>query len=151
MFGKDSRWGFTTVEVVVLISLLSLLALVAVPSYLSHRANSQASCLSKKFRTYAIAFQAYAEQEGTWPPDQTAGQVPLGMESRLPAFDEESIVGGQWDWDGTGGDHPPAVSLIAPKASWGVLTRIDRILDDGNLNTGILVYNENKVTLLLAY
>jgi len=150
MLGRLGKSGITNVEGFVLMSLLGLLSLVAIPSYLSHRANSQAADLSKKFRTYAMAFQTYAEEVGTWPPQQVAGQVPYGMESRLPDFTEETEIGGQWEWESFNDQQQPALSLVNPTGSTAVYARIDTLLDDGNLTTGCLVYNDNKITLLLT-
>jgi len=149
MTGWEKRQGFSILEVTALTSVISLLLLVAVPSYMTYRTHNQASCVARMFRTYAAAFNHYAEENGNWPSTFSLGHIPKGMGSLLPHFFEESDIGGHWEWEYNATVHRGRISLVKCEDKVEVLERIDHILDDGNLKTGSMVYADNRISLIL--
>lgn len=133
----------------VVVILIGLLASLAIPAFLGARDRSQASSLANNFRIYAGAFEIFATENGHWPPDATHGQIPVGMEDSLSRFSEESIVGGNWDWEQDAVGVTAGISLRASSAAVNVFERIDAILDDGNLGGGLFILNGDRVTYIL--
>jgi type IV pilus assembly protein PilA len=135
----------------VVVVIIGLLASVAVPGYLKIRTNSQASVIANSFRVYVHAFEVHAIEFGFWPPDTQPGKIPPGMEGQLPKFDQPSVVGGQWDWEFSASGVNAGISLRDTNAADHLLTRIDTLLDDGDLTTGNLRYttNGNGVTYIM--
>lgn len=149
MAGRKKTSGFSMVEILIVVSILGMLAMIAVPSYINSRSCSQATAVADNFRTYAAAFQIYCTEKGAWPPDAMAGMVPQGMEGHLPRFNEEAVIGGRWDWE-SGTDSPKAsISLVNYRSNHRVVQQVDRILDDGNLSTGLILGHGNRLTLVL--
>lgn len=136
-------------EIVALLSVLSLLTIVAVPSYISHQNNCRAAAVANCFRTYATAFRNYSMEEQSWPKDVQPGMIPPGMELQLPLFDEESALGGKWDWQPHTDDCEASICLMHAEPSESIASRVDEILDDGNLHTGNLVLEEDSIVLYL--
>ncbi len=142
--------GFSLMEIVVILSVVSLFMIVTIPSYIIHQRNCRASAVANCFRTYATAFRNYSIEEQAWPQNTQPGKIPAGMEQQLPLFDQESVLGGKWDWEPHTEDCDASICLIHPAPSESVISKIDTILDDGNLNTGDLVLRENRVTFYLS-
>lgn len=150
MKNQDSCPGFLAMEIIALISVISLLAIVSLPSYISHQRNTDAACVANCFRTYATAFRNYSLEKHKWPENTIPGTIPSGMEFQLPQFDEESAVGGNWDWQYSANSDKAAICLVNLSTNEAMITRIDEIIDDGNPYTGDLVMEEDRVTFHLS-
>jgi prepilin-type N-terminal cleavage/methylation domain-containing protein len=146
-----SRKGFTLVETMVVVGIIGLLTSVSIPAVQKARTGSLASSLANNFRTYAQAFEIHALEEGIWPDDANHGVIPAGMEGQLPRFTEETVAGGNWDWEYQTMGVVAGVSLYQSNAEPEILERIDEILDDGNLLTGNFISNGDRVTLVLEH
>lgn len=143
------RNGFTLLELMIVVTIIGIIAAIAVPAYLSTRARTQANALANNFRVYSAAFEIYAMETGRWPPDSNRGVIPDGMEGQLPRFTEPSIVGGRWDWEYNTMGVTAGISLVASNASDKVLTKLDDSLDDGDLGSGRMVLNGDRITYAL--
>jgi type IV pilus assembly protein PilA len=141
--------GFSLVEIMIVVVIIGLLAAIAIPAFLNSRNRSQATAIANNFRVYSQAFEVFATDTGNWPPDSNPGGIPTGMEDSLRSWNEPTPVGGQWDWDRGVLGIQAGVTLINSTASNGMLERIDRILDDGNLSTGRFQRLGSGVTLIL--
>lgn len=145
----QSSHGFSLVEIMIVVVIIGLLAAIAIPAFMSSRTRSQATALANNFRVFSDAFEVYATENGTWPPDAGPGGMPTGMAESLRTWNEPTPVGGQWDWDRGVLGISAGVTLINSNAPDSVLERIDDILDDGNLSTGRFQRLGNGVTLIL--
>jgi prepilin-type N-terminal cleavage/methylation domain-containing protein len=142
--------GFTLVEIMVTVSIISLLTSISVPAVMSAKDKALAASLANNFRTYAAAFEIYCMEEGSWPADGMPGEVPAGMEERLPKFAENTYQDGKWDWEHNAVGVTAGVSLRLSTINEQVLARIDKILDDGDLTAGnFRSTNGNGVTYIL--
>lgn len=141
--------GFSLVEIMMIVLIIGLLAAIAIPAYLNARTRSQATTLANNFRIYAAAFEIYATEEGSFPPDVNRGIIPAGMEGRLPKFTEPSIVGGNWDWDQGSVGFTAAVTLIGSDIEPRVARKIDEILDNGDPASGRLILRNNMVIYVI--
>ncbi|NDV63264.1 prepilin-type N-terminal cleavage/methylation domain-containing protein [Puniceicoccales bacterium CK1056] len=142
--------GFTLVETMITVTIIGLLTSVSVPAVMSAKDRALAVSLANDFRTYAAAFEIYALEEGSWPADGLPGSIPAGMEDQLPKFAETTYQNGKWDWEHNAVGVTAGVSLRLSSIDEKVLTRIDEMLDDGNLTAGkFRKTNGNGVTLVL--
>ena len=149
MLFKRHSSGFTLVEIMVVVVIIGLLAAMALPGFTKSRSRSQATAVVNNLRVYGSAFEVYAMEEGTWPPDENRGIIPPGMEGQLPRFTEETHVGGSYDWDPGVFGYTAAVSIVDIKAGANVLSEVDKILDDGDPSAGLIVISGNRLSYIL--
>jgi prepilin-type N-terminal cleavage/methylation domain-containing protein len=131
-----SRSGFTLVELMIVVGVIALLAAIALPGFVRSRENSLNSRFASDIRIARDAFIMYAQERGNYPPDVQPGVLPQGMEDYLKRVDwgGTTPLGGVWDWDNWA--QVKGVSVLGCVAGQEQLTRLDRMIDDGNLNTG---------------
>jgi prepilin-type N-terminal cleavage/methylation domain-containing protein len=135
------RLGMTLLEVLITISILAMLAVVLIPairSAMAHRENVEAAHLLRKA---VSAFELYSAEQGAFPADRTPAVVPPEMSAyyfpyyQIDWWTQKTPVGGYWDWD-AGYHYAFSVSIHAPERSLKQLQNFDRLIDDGNLETG---------------
>ncbi len=146
----EGNQGFTLVELMIVVAIIGLLAALAIPAYLSTRDRSVATAVANNLRTYNNAFQIYATENGSWPPDANSGIVPPGMEGELPKFTEETAVGGTYDWEYMTMNVTAGISIVGSNLDTRLAQKIDEILDDGNLSTGRFIANGSRYTYVLV-
>ena len=131
--------GFTLIEVMIVVAILGLLLAMAMPGMKRVRENAQNSRFASDLNVARSAFLEYSFFNGTYPPDVTPGIMPQGMEDYLlrMRWNKRTSVGGQWDWDYQQFGTRAGVSVYQPTADATQLQRLDEMIDDGNLNTGI--------------
>ena len=99
------------------------------------------------FRTFAAAFDTYAQEFGVFPPEAAAGVMPTGMSDRLngTAWMRQTPMGGRYNWENNqlhfGVRYRAAIAISATGASplpldVAQLIDMDRTNDDGNLLGG---------------
>jgi prepilin-type N-terminal cleavage/methylation domain-containing protein len=131
--------GFTLVELMIVVAIVGLLSAVAVPGFLRAGQTAQSNRFASDIRVACDAFIQFAAENGRYPPDCTPGVMPPGMASYLKkvSWDEPTAVGGSWDWDQGVFGVLAGVSVYQPSASAAQMQRIDAIIDDGDLATGV--------------
>jgi prepilin-type N-terminal cleavage/methylation domain-containing protein len=149
------RCGLTLVEILLAVAIIGILAAMLTPAIgLAIRSRQNAEC-ARKLRLAVQAFDLYASETGSYPPDQDVpGETSVAaMESyyfpylKIDWWGEATELGGRWDWDVGYHGFNFSVSIWGPTASTAQLTEFDRLIDDGNLNTG----NFRKVGLQYHY
>jgi type II secretory pathway pseudopilin PulG len=139
--------AFTIVQVLVSMSVGSIVLAVCVPKVKKSELQSRATIIVSDIRTFASAFEGYAQEKGAWPAEADAGTMPTGMADRLgpTAWLRATPIGGQYNWESDqvhGGTRYRAVISISETSASPLpvneemLKEIDRLMDDGNLNTG---------------
>lgn len=135
----DQSTGFTTLEIMIVVSVIALLAALALPNFMKSRTSAQNARFVSDLRTATDAFELFALAAGDYPPDAVPANVPSGMEDYLARFnwDAPSSIGGQWDWDNGIIGSDEGVSIIGVTATDTRMAQIDAEIDDGDLFTGL--------------
>ncbi len=130
--------GFTLVEIMVSAAIIGLLAALSVPTVLGSGNKARARRFARDIKTAGHAFVQYAMETGEYPADKTPGQMPDGMSEYLSGFpwNEDTVIGGQWDWDFLQFGTHAGVSVYQPDWDDSQMAEIDSIIDDGNLSSG---------------
>ena len=122
----------------IVVAIIGLLAAIAIPSFMKSRVNAQASAIANDFRVFSGAFEQYALETGNYPPsDWSQGAYPTGMDEAwlTDSWVGDSPIGGYYVFhDPPGGS--PLVLLALNNMDTEMMTRVDEILDDGNLGSG---------------
>jgi len=137
----SGRQGFTLVEVMMVVVIIGLLASFAIPAFMKVRQQSYASSIANNFRVYRAEFEMFVMEFGYWPDDANPSEVPDGMEGRLNRFWEGFETEDEWDWERNAVNVSVGISLQGGRTSDGVMTRVDEILDDGDLASGSFFAN----------
>ena len=144
--------GFTLVEIMVVVTIISFLAMMAVPAIRLVELKARATATANDLRVFETAFETYASEKGGFPPSSTdPGVLPAGMTDRIKAgnWASASPVGGHFSFEANqdfGGVHCTAAITISSTsdspltADGAQLQALDKIIDDGNLNTGNLIF-----------
>lgn len=128
-------------------SIGSIVMSFAVPKVKQAERQSRSTIIVADLRTFSTAFEGYAQERGSWPEESDAGKIPTDMEGRLgpTGWLRPTPIGGQYNWESNqmhGGVRYRAAISISETSISGlpvneeILLEIDKLLDDGNLDTG---------------
>lgn len=143
--------GFTLVEIMVVVAIISFLAMMAVPAFRKLQSRARATATANDLRVFETAFETYASEKGVFPPSASPGELPPEMAGRIKGDDwtQASPIGGHFTWERNvdfGGNKVSAAITITSTSDSTLtgnaaeLEELDRILDDGNLSTGNLIF-----------
>lgn len=155
-----SAAGFSLVEIMIVVTIISLLGTLAVPYAKRYQLASRATVVASDLRTFAAAFEAYAQENGGFPAESGPGEMPAGMAERLgtTAWLRPSPIGGQYNWENNqmhGGVRYKAAicisesSTVPLEVNGDLLQAIDKIIDDGDLTTGSFRTGVNNDALFI--
>jgi prepilin-type N-terminal cleavage/methylation domain-containing protein len=122
------RDAFTLIELMIVVGIITLLAVMALPSFLRARQRAQNTKFINAIRVASGAFDMYAIEHSSYPPDVNRGIVPPGMASYFGPtlnWSGPTPIGGQWDWDKDVFGFKAGVSVVSPGASHQQLLDID--------------------------
>ena len=128
------------VEIMIVLVLIGVLGALAVAAHHNLASRSRYLLLQNELRVASNAMEAYATEQGGWPPDGGGGW-PAAANDYLPPpnrWTRPTPLGGSWSWV-RGVDGVEAALRISGYE--GGLERgleVDRLIDDGNLSAGIL-------------
>ncbi len=149
--GRQSRRarqaGFNLIQLMLSLAIGSIVVSVAVPKVKQSERISRSTIIVADLRTFASAFEGYAQERGGWPDEQPAGKMPPEMNERLGSTSwlRTTPIGGQYNWDSNqlhAGTRYKAVISISETdgapfpVNEEVLLEIDKLVDDGSLTTG---------------
>ena len=136
---QNRQNAFTLVEIMIVVAIIALLAAIAIPGFLRARERAQNAKFVNALRTVSGAFDMYAMEHNSYPPDVNRGIIPPGMAPYFDAtfdFTAPTPIGGLWDWDKDNFGFNAGISVVNPTALRLQLQDIDQSWDDGNLVTG---------------
>jgi type IV pilus assembly protein PilA len=135
---KRKNSGFTVVEMMIVVAVIGLLAAIGIPSMLRAGEKSRIARFSREIKAAGHAFVQHAMETGSYPSDKTPTQMPDGMAPYLAKFPwaEDTVIGGQWDWDYQQFGIEAGVSVYQPDWNSDLMVKVDALMDDGNLSTG---------------
>lgn len=138
MKAAHPKSGFTLVEIMITTSIIGLLASLGVPNMVKAGQNARNTRFAREIKAAGYAFVQYAFEYGDYPADKNPSQMPNGMAEYLSGFpwNEDTVIGGQWDWDYEVFGIHAGVSVRSPDADEEQMRKIDAIIDDGNLGSG---------------
>lgn len=149
---RRPNYGFTLVEIMIVVVIIGLLAALGVPAWARARRNSQNSALANDLRQAAYAAQTYAFESGAWPAEVGPGIQPPELAPYLNTliWTLPTPVGGSWDWDySSSGSPTAAISIVNPAADVSQMQAVDLKIDDGNLSTGKFQASGTKYIYIL--
>lgn len=137
------------------VTLIGLLAAIALPSYRKVGLKSKATAVMNDFRTFSGALVTYNLQQARWPAGTgVPGEIPAEMANNLPAaFARPTPVGGNYEWV-SNTTYKAAIRIVSTANSSmtddaELVEMIDRLMDDGVLNTGsVQVVTGNLVYII---
>lgn len=137
-----ARRAFTLVEILIVVVILGILAAIVVPSFANASEDSRRSVFVTTLRQFVEAAMIYEAREGvplpdlgsgetsdTWSeyvdPDVWTGGTPIGgaWDAELNSFGVRSAIGVHFNGNGNTRDDE-------------YMILIDRLIDDGDLETG---------------
>src|SRR5262249_22673210 len=131
--------GFTLVEIMVVVVIIGLLAAIALPAFQRVRRRAISSRYVNDARQIRDGAERYAMENGSFPPNGIGG-LHAGLRGYIPDSlfsSTTTVLGGVWDWDYDQNGITASISVYQYTVSDTQLLAIDRIIDDGNLDTGI--------------
>jgi len=138
IFSASSRSrGFTLVEIMVVVVIIGLLAALAMQGYTRIHNVSLGARFVSDLRTFSDQFNIYSVENGHYPQDVGPGVIPPEMAGHLSTrWEEETVIGGLWDWDYEQFGYEAGVSVYQPGMSTERMQLLDGRLDDGDLDAG---------------
>jgi prepilin-type N-terminal cleavage/methylation domain-containing protein len=126
-----TRWGFTLVELFVVIVILGILSSVGLFKYIDMREQAYAAKVAADLNsTKVAAITAWTDTE-TWPPDAGPGIEPVEIRAHLPGNVHFVNTDYTLDWDnlsGGGGGGPYLVGVSVTTTNATMMTHLTRTL-----------------------
>lgn len=150
----------TLVELMIVVSVLAILAAIVLPKFSSATDDAKAAHAVTTLKVLANAVTRYHLEHDDWPANVGRGVLPPELEPYLVGADmENDVTGGKWDyenWIGRGRTMNDGRGIgIAFHLRGGdqqQFPEIDRIIDDGDLETGSMqIYGSGNALLYLVY
>jgi prepilin-type N-terminal cleavage/methylation domain-containing protein len=137
--------GFTLVELMVVVLIISVLSMLAVPAIGRIQRRAKTAAIVNDLQVFATAFEAYAQENGTWPAETAAGVIPPVMASRLnnTAWLRTTPMGGKYNWECNqvhwGVRYQAAIAISATGGAplpldVNQLVDLEQTIDKGNFN-----------------
>ena len=141
--------GFTIIELMVVVTTIGILSLLGLPGIRMARDRTEATTMANDLRVFAEAIEFYSTAEGSYPQFMTYTSMPDEIAEYLPVIWKN----GDHQWFYVNSPYYIYVYLYNLNFSAEQALRLDSILDDGNITTGVVrvAYNGVGVIYLFAY
>ena len=74
--------AFTLIELLIVVLIIAILAAIAIPNFLEFQTRAKTSRVKADMRTIVTALEAYAVDEGAYPPHRTHDQIEITYPAR---------------------------------------------------------------------
>jgi prepilin-type N-terminal cleavage/methylation domain-containing protein len=139
--------GFTLIELIAVIVVLAILSAIAIPRYIDHSERATATRIARDLRVLTrAALQDWIDQ-GAWPPDNHSHSfVPRYLDS---SYNDvlSPIPPGMYNWNFRGSSVDWSIHSIGsspPARTLSILTEVDRLIANGDLSTGLGVWDPSS-------
>lgn len=139
------RRGFSLVELVVYIAIVAILA-ISVLRVLGQTEKAKVASVAKTARLINDVASTIFAKTGAWPADVVHGVLPTSMKPYLSTntkglFARDTPLKGRWDWNGPTNTVSNLIGISlrfnpSSTADQQLLTNLDILIDDGDLETG---------------
>jgi len=146
---KSRTSGFTLIETLLAVFIAVALILVIYPNYLQKREMAAASQLADSMRKYATVLSQLTREQINWTDKKTMEVMPDMIKEVLPEFNDESVIGGRWEWSANWEMQQMEIRLVDYKSGIQLISRVDQLLDDGDLSTGAVKGDQNQLAMML--
>ena len=146
---KSAKTGFTLIETLLVIFIVVALVLVIYPNYLQKREMAAASQLADSMRKYAAVLSQLSREQINWTDKETMEAMPDMIKEVLPEFNKQSVIGGRWEWSANWEMQQMEIKLVDYKSGIQLINRVDQLLDDGDLSTGVVKGDQNQLAMML--
>jgi type II secretory pathway pseudopilin PulG len=132
------------IEVVVCVAIIAVISTIAMSS-MRKTDSTKAAVVARIATQINDAAMVYKHETGRFPQEQPKGVMPPELAPYFPEniFGNETPIGGKWDWNGEGvGSFALGISVSYEGESGlprGLLKSVDRLVDDGNIESGVCV------------
>jgi len=121
----------------VVVTIIGLLAAIAIPALQRVQQRAQNSRFVSDLRTYAQAFETYAMENGTWPPNGLNGMIPAPLVGAIAnKWTTTNTLGGQWNWDTNRLGIAGGIATTGVTATAAQMAEVDAMIDDGDVTSG---------------
>ncbi len=149
----DRPAGFTLVEILIVVVILGIIAAIVIPEITVGQEDTSAATFAANLRIAFEGVRLYRQKHFTYPADYGPGIVPKELVAYTKGlkWDKPTPIGGKWDWDYKQFGYTAGVSVYLPDRSDEEMTRVDAILDDGDLITGAFRKRNNGYIYVIEY
>jgi prepilin-type N-terminal cleavage/methylation domain-containing protein len=136
---RASEQGMTLVEIMMVVLIIALLAAIAIPAFKKSRDAAQNTRFVADLRVAVSSFDQISFESLGLPPDSAPGVMPDRMSEYLTKmkWTEATPLGGQWDWSPDIAGFGNGVVVIVATEQDARMADVDKLCDDGNINTGL--------------
>lgn len=139
--GHPLAWGFTLIEVLVVVVILAILAAIVLPAFAGTTDEARKAAFIKQLKIFADAAEMYTAMTGEYLEDSSTGVVPQGFESyiRVESWTRPTPIGGRWDAERYDNGITSGVGVHFQGGTYPgdeYMLDIDRRIDDNSLATG---------------
>jgi type IV pilus assembly protein PilA len=123
----------------IIVAVIGVLVAIAIPNLRRAAMRARLTSFARNVRFCAGAFQLYLTETGVYPTNTGPNTIPVGMESYLRNvnWSRPTAIGGHWQWLLNSGGVKAGVSVVSPMIGTRELEELDRLLDNGDLNSGV--------------
>ncbi|MFO0012411.1 MAG: type II secretion system protein [Planctomycetota bacterium] len=139
---SKTRGGSSLLELVLCIAILGIVLI----SFLRVRdqfEDSKIASVARTVRRINEIATTICATTGAWPADVNNSILPVEMKPFLAndIFKNDTPMGGRWDWNGPANNVSNSIGIAlrfdpASSANTQGLSKLDALIDDGDLNTG---------------
>ncbi|HSI08439.1 MAG: type II secretion system protein [Rariglobus sp.] len=143
--------GFTLVEICVAVSIIGLLCAICMPAYRKIKERSLNTLTTNELRIASGALEHFVLEKGYWPPDG-AGSLPTDLNGYLPPPDrwyKPTPIGGTWAWSLNADGVAAALRIDNFVVPANQISSLDKMMDDGNPNTGNVIITGQSLLYVL--
>lgn len=130
-----STFGFTLIELAVTTAVIGIIVAIALPIYRDYTTRAGMAEMVLELDNMADRIKLFRQQNGRYPND-THIVPPTGV-PMPPYWSEPTQLGGNYNWEGPNNYPYAGISILGATASDEHIKLFDRIVDDGDITTGI--------------